>query len=238
MSVYDDKKVKIGLSGGINSMALLCWLHENGHKPSELHLYYTHLSEHSDDTFRFVAAGVRFARAVFPKVFFKMTRDSVIDYFRRENFIPHPTKSPCSMDLKIIPSEVYEYNAGVEIDLVGFVKSEGRRIKRQLVNKPESLFLRTDFPIRVFNDDWCFQIVLKYIGWYPAIYHILDENGFRVFKHNNCLPCKNMTASDLSAVAKYFPEKWRKAEDLSIELGRHWGRSEVDFNEICDRCSF
>ena len=46
----------IGLSGGINSMAVLCWLGElPTHKhPDELHLFYADFKEHSEDTIQFV----------------------------------------------------------------------------------------------------------------------------------------------------------------------------------------
>ena len=44
-----NEKVLIGLSGGINSMAVLCQLVESGVKPKELHLFYCHFEEHSPE---------------------------------------------------------------------------------------------------------------------------------------------------------------------------------------------
>src|SRR5438132_12771288 len=130
--MYDGKKILIGLSGGINSMAVLCWLYEQGFAPAELYLYYAHLREHSPDTFRFVAAGMRFARTHFKTVFCRVTRNSVIEYFRNENMIPHPKISPCSEHLKIEPMDIYAFEQGVQIDLVGFVRNEGRRIVKSM----------------------------------------------------------------------------------------------------------
>ena len=56
---FHGKKVLIGLSGGINSMALLCWLGELPKElhPAELHLFYADFKEHSPDTLQFVLAG-------------------------------------------------------------------------------------------------------------------------------------------------------------------------------------
>jgi tRNA(Ile)-lysidine synthase TilS/MesJ len=45
---YSNQKVLIGLSGGINSMAVLCCLalYPDELKPKELHLFYAHFDEH------------------------------------------------------------------------------------------------------------------------------------------------------------------------------------------------
>jgi len=72
-----DNKIMIGLSGCINSMAVLCWLVETGIKPSELHIYYAHFKEHSPDTFKFVADGIRFARKNFANVKVKITKQMI-----------------------------------------------------------------------------------------------------------------------------------------------------------------
>jgi len=46
-----DKRVMIGLSGGINSMAVLCWLIEQEDKPKDIWLFYAHFEEHSPNEF-------------------------------------------------------------------------------------------------------------------------------------------------------------------------------------------
>ena len=89
---YGDDRVLIGLSGGINSMAVLCDLIESGVKPKELHLYYAHFAEHSPDTFQFVADGIRYAKKHFDNVQVKITSNSIIKYFKEQNLIPHPIK--------------------------------------------------------------------------------------------------------------------------------------------------
>jgi len=80
---YSNQKVMIGLSGGINSMSILCWLSEYPEhlKPMELHLFYAHFEEHSPDTLEFVLAGVEFAEKHFETVFFKQTNNSILQSF-------------------------------------------------------------------------------------------------------------------------------------------------------------
>lgn len=53
--------------------------------------------------------------------------------------------------------------------------------------------------------------------------------GQRVFKHNNCLPCKNMQIKDMKAVKKHYPANHNDAMNLSVELKKYWGRVEDDF---------
>ena len=43
--------------------------------------------------------------------------------------IPHPTIAPCTRVLKIEPMMKYANENQIHIDLVGYVKEEGRRIK-------------------------------------------------------------------------------------------------------------
>src|SRR5690242_1661610 len=96
------QSVLIGLSGGINSMAVLITvaLYPEQYKPKELHLYYAHFKEHSPGTFKFVADGIRYARRKFTDVKVKITRNSVLRFFEEQKMIPHPTNSACSRLLK------------------------------------------------------------------------------------------------------------------------------------------
>jgi hypothetical protein len=228
---YGDDRVLIGLSGGINSMAVLCDLIESGVKPKELHLYYAHFAEHSPDTFQFVADGIRYAKKHFDNVQVKITSNSIIKYFKEQNLIPHPINSPCSKNLKIIPISIYAFENGIKYDLVGYVKHELKRRagKQQKVMQKDMFSLEKHYPIGEFSDEWCFGIVDRHIGWHPKIYDILDKDGNRIFKHNNCLPCKNMYPEDFEAVKIYYPEYYEQAMKLSIELKKYWGRSENDF---------
>jgi 3'-phosphoadenosine 5'-phosphosulfate sulfotransferase (PAPS reductase)/FAD synthetase len=234
---YSGQKVLLGLSGGINSMAVLCWLAEGPKEfyPAELHLYYTHLVEHSPDTFQFVADGVRWARKAFPCVIFRMSRGSAIELFRQQKMIPHPTKPLCSIRLKIEPVERYMVENGITVNLVGYVKKEAvRRASRMAMrtkselNNVISKGISVSFPISKYSDNWCFTIVDKHIGWHPVIYDI-RERGKKVFTHNNCLPCMHMEEPDLKATAKHYPKYMKKALDLSGELKRHWGRDADSF---------
>lgn len=122
-----NEKVLIGLSGGINSMTVLCNLVESKVKPKELHLFYVHLKEHSPDTFKFVIAGIRYAKKHFDNVVVKITRESVLEYFEKQKMIPHPARSPCSYWLKIEPINRYSFENNIKIDLVGYIKKELKR---------------------------------------------------------------------------------------------------------------
>lgn len=262
-SQFEGEKVIIGLSGGINSMAVLCHLANSNVKISELHLFYAHFEEHSPDTFKFVRAGIEFARKHFDNVKVKITRNSVLRYFEKSKMIPHPMKSPCSIWLKIEPIARYSFENGIKIDLVGYVKKElKRRSEKQQKMMQKDLFsLEKYYPIGEYDDEWCFDIVKRCIGWYPAIYDILYtyadyENGYcslrevgsRVFKHNNCLPCKSGNIRDLENIKRYFYTFFEKSIRLSRKLQAYWGRSEADFyttfgrdlgqDTTCQNCSW
>lgn len=226
----------IGLSGGINSMAVLCWLGElpEDKRPNELHLFYADFKEHSDGTVQFVLDGVFWARKRFKIVKYTQTDNSVMDFFEENDFIPHPTNAKCSQSLKIEPMLKYAYANDIQIDLIGYVAKEVKRAKRAIKKGQNDLFFQKQFPILGKDDDWCFDIVTRCIGWYPAIYDI-KENGKRVFTHNNCLPCKNMTAKQLQHTAKYFPEKFARALEVEQSTGSYFGRSECDTGcAVCD----
>lgn len=231
MKELNGIKVLLGLSGGINSQAVLCWLIKTGYIPSELHLYYAHFVQHSPDTFKFVADGIRLARKHFPCVKVKISRNDVLRFFKEQKMIPHPMFSPCSRILKIEAIAQYAYENEVRADLVGYVKHEFKRRvgrKKESAN-PDMFGLDKHYPISEFTDEWCFEIVDEMVGWHPKIYDIRDANGKRLFNHNNCLPCKNMTTEQMEAVKIHFPEYHKQAMKLSEELKRHWGRDEALF---------
>lgn len=234
---YEDlskRRVLIGLSGGINSAAVLCYILESYPielRPAALHLFYAHFAEHSPDTFAFVKDLIHYARLRFPGVQVKVTRNSVLRFFEAQGIIPHPTISPCSIELKIKP--MYEYAAQNSLDcqLVGYVRHESKRIKRQRA-KDKSGFSK--YPISHWSDDDCLDFVKSIIGWYPAIYD-LKEQGKRVFTHNNCLPCKNMQTVQIEKVRKYYPAFTGRADDTAARIGSYWGR-QVSKAIVCDNC--
>lgn len=101
MQQFEGENILIGISGGINSAAVLAQLIESGVKPKSVYLFYAHFKEHSDDTFRFVKDQFRLAKKMLPNVHYRIERNSVLDFFEGENMIPHPAFSPCSKKLKI-----------------------------------------------------------------------------------------------------------------------------------------
>jgi 3'-phosphoadenosine 5'-phosphosulfate sulfotransferase (PAPS reductase)/FAD synthetase len=233
---YSKKKVLIPLSGGINSAAVLCFLGEyqpENLKPSELHLFYSHLREHSPETMPFVIDLMKWAKTKFSNLQLKITRASVNRFFEQQHMIPHPSISPCSIELKIKPRQAYMSKHGIDLELIGFVKEDFRRFKR--AQKYDTK--RDRYPILEWSDDDCFKIVKDCIGWYPPIYDI-KEKGRRVFGHNNCLPCKNMTTKQLGNVAKHYPDRAAQAVETASRIpGAYWGRDDVPDVLICDSCT-
>jgi len=236
---FSGEKVMIGLSAGINSAGVLIWLSEYPEelKPDELHIFYAHFEEHSPDSFPFVKDLIRYAKTKFKKVIVKITRNSVLRFFEEQKMIPHPILSPCTRLLKIWPMHEYMALNEIKIDLVGYVREEAKRRSNRMAKKTKSVVkdrsvivdgVKKHMIISDKTDDWCFYAVKKAIGWYPAIYDI-KQNGKRVFAHNNCLPCKNHTKDQFASVEIYYPEYYKKAQELSERLEQFWGRKEVDF---------
>ena len=251
---YSNQDVLIGLSGGINSAAVVCWLanYPEHLKPKSVHLFYAHFREHSPDTLDFVLAIKAYAETRFKKVVYAQTNNSIIDFFREIKMIPHPMVAPCTRLLKIIPMMEYFNSNKLDVDLVGYIKEERKRYYNMMDKKPS---VSKDFPVTHKDNEWCFGFVKSEIGWYPKIYDI-KIRGKRVFSHNNCLPCKNMSVEDLKEVEIYYPELHHLAMQLSDELKAFWGRDKDEFEnhfnvaygredyetnfkrQPCEHCSF
>lgn len=239
------ERVMIGLSGGINSMAVLCWIAQYPEelRPKELFMYYSHLDEHSPDTWDFVRDGVEYAKRHFERVVFEYSEHSILQFFEQEKMIPHPRFAPCTRVLKLVPMMEFSVKYRITVDLVGYIRTEKRRIigmanksggELQSGNTVKIGDLQKHFPISGMDNEWCFSLVKQQIGWYPKIYDIKDRHGRRLFKHNNCLPCKNMTEKDFKKVKKHFPEYYQRAMELAKRLDAHWGRGK---GEDCVYCA-
>ena len=227
----------LGTSGGINSAAMLCYLateHPAEKRPRRLLLYYAHLRECSPLTARFVMAQVRYARRMFERVEFGMHRASLLDWCEAENFIPHPTVSPCTWALKTERMEAWSVAHGATLDLIGFVDHERKRIARAEAKATRSVM----FPIASMTEEQCFEITTREIGWYPPIYDIRDAKGRRMFTHNNCLPCKNMTLRQLRAVSEHFPGHYKRAMAMARRINNYWGRDPEWTGDPCSACNF
>ena len=248
---FSGQTVLIGLSGGINSAALLVYLgvvHPPEKRPERLLLFYAHLTEHSPDTFRFVAACVRWARRAFgaQRVRFGMSRASALDYFEGMRFIPHPTDSPCTAALKLEPMATWaEAQGGYDRDLVGYVRDERRRIKRQQerlgkqdAKRGTETAAAKGYAIAHLTNADCFALVDAHIGWHPAIYDLRLPNGRPAFANNNCLPCKNQHVYQLGYVRDFYPDYWEKAEAMAERIGRYWGRASEYDADPCAVCVF
>lgn len=265
---YEGQKIMIGLSGGINSAAVLAYLATQiEYKPETLYLFHANFKEHSDDTIDFVKANVTFAKKHFDNVVYEQDDISLLDFFEEQKTIFAPKFSGCTRMLKVIPMMEFMARHGVKYDLVGYVRSEMSRVKRQMARNVAG----KSYPIRHLTNEDCFSIVEKTIGWYPAIYHLkwnderilpyLDSHGHllrpqqrniirkyavrgygysgspRVFKHNNCLPCKNMHQWELFMVKMFFPDHHLNAMNTAAVTGSYWGRSPDDHSEVDTTCT-
>lgn len=238
---FSDRSVGVGISGGINSAAVLCWLADlpEDRKPKKLGLIYCHMREHSPGTAKFSIELMRYARNHFKNVVCRIVRASVLDYFEAEKFIPHPTLSPCTADLKIAKIADFYISEGITTDLIGYVRGEKRRIKRQqakAASKGSKQILSYEYPIQDFDDEKCIAICMERIGWVPPIYSLKHPNGKRIFAHNNCLPCKNMEVKNLESVREHFPEYYARAMKLAHDIGGYWGRDKEGGS--CATCEF
>lgn len=238
---YSQLNVMIPLSAGINSMALLCYMateYPPELRPQRVFIWYTHLREHSPDSLHFVFDGIRYAVRHFEYVRWCIKWGSVLDFFRGEKLIPHPIISPCSEHLKFGPMAAWARAMAVDVDLVGYIRNETRRIQRQEKHGVNG----KAYPISHITEADCFALVDREIGWHPAIYDTC-EHGKRVFRHNNCLPCKNMqghlngaeATEDFLAVQRYYPDYFKAAQKLACELDAYWGR-DGDFDGYCKLC--
>ena len=114
-----------------------------------------------------------------------------------------------------------KFSTGIEATKEDFTTLYEKGVKQKHIEK--------HFPIANITDDDCFELVKQSIGWYPKIYDIRNSKGKRVFKHNNCLPCKNMNTSQIEDVKRYYPEKIKPALELSANLKKYWGRNADEF---------
>ena len=142
---YSNQKIMIGLSGGINSMAVLCWLksYPPQYLPKELHIFYAHFDEHSPDTMQFVLEGIEYAKKHFKNVVSTITQNSVLAFFEESKMIPHPMVAPCTRVLKIEPMMRYMVENRIIIDLVGYVRNERRRVKNMAIKSDSEVINNT-----------------------------------------------------------------------------------------------
>ena len=167
---FEGERVGPGLSGGINSAAVLVYLSQMKNKPKDLYLFHTNLLEHSSDTLLFVNACLAYAKEHF-NVIYEQQDHSLFAFFESSKMIPHPMVSPCTRILKVIPMAEFKAKHGITIDLVGYVREEKNRITRQLrAAKGED---RKAYLISHLQNEDCFKLVKKALGWYPWIYDIL-----------------------------------------------------------------
>lgn len=261
---YANKKVMVSLSAGINSAAVLVWLGllPQTERPQNIHLYYAHFVEHSPDSLKFVLALVDWAKTRFLNIIYKQTDNSIIDFFQKSKMIPHPASSPCSRLLKILPMMEYMAEHNIDVDLIGYVREEKQRATKMKKKLGDASMLK-DFPILEETNEWCFDIVKQEIGWYPAIYDLhwndstfiawVEGNLYRlpddiqnrvrkklgtnarVFKHNNCLPCKNMHLEEMLILEYAYPTYLQDALALSERLQKYWGRQADPYYTVFGR---
>jgi len=257
---FSNQTVAIGISQGINSAALVCYLAKylEAKKPKQLLLYMAHFVDHSPKSLEFGTAVICYAIKHFQNVKIKATWNDVLEFFRKSKMIPHPSSSPCSRLLKFEPMQQWAFEEhDADVDLVGYVREE---LKRRTAKQKKHTTLAKLYPIGHLSNEECFQIVDQEIGWHPPIYdYICGVHGFckkckkwmkrdkphrigkpgcraRIFNHNNCRPCKNDEEEDYENNLQFYVERTMLAADLSKELGVYWGRNKAV--NMCNACSF
>lgn len=248
-----DERPLIGISGGINSAALLVYLGAElppEERPREVCLFHADIAEHPPDVPAFTAACVRWARRVWgPRsVRFGRSKASVLDFFERDGWIPHPMFSPCTGHLKLEPMVAWVEGLPEPerptVDLVGYVREERRRVKRMREKGTSLTGGAIRYPVAHLSNADCFRLVDEHIGWHPALYDIRRPDGRPAFKHANCLPCKNMDAKQLQMVELHFPEQMEAARAMAERLTEakgtpiYWGRPSDYSGDACAVCSF
>lgn len=170
-SAYHNKRIMISLSGGINSAAVACYAGEYLREEigEEIWAFYVHFEEHSPGTQDFVDDIVSYLKTKFKKVHFKQITQSVLKYFKESKMIPHPSLSPCTAVLKRFPIQEFKVKNKIDYDLIGYIRTEKKRIQNQ---KRRGGHLDKMYPISHLDDEDCFSLVKRIIGWYPDIYKI------------------------------------------------------------------
>jgi hypothetical protein len=238
---YSGKRVLIPTSEGINSAAVLCVLgeyHPEERKPEKLYLFDVHMVEHSPDSLQFAYELIAYARTRFKWVAADIVQKSMNQWCLENKMIPHPSRSPCSRELKMQSLDAYALQNRIDYRLIGYVKHEVNTRWKRAQNYVDDSF---QYPLLRLTDEDCFSIVKSCIGWYPKIYDIKEMRrgkARRVFNHNNCLPCKNATTVQLADVGKYFPAHAQAAQEVAAQIpGAYWGRDDVPEVFKCDSCT-
>ncbi len=60
------------------------------------------------------------------------------------------------------------------------------------------------------------------------------RKSYRVFKHNNCLICKNMHQWEIFMIRIFYPDYYNRAMTTAKKLNSYWGRSDEFINENSD----
>jgi 3'-phosphoadenosine 5'-phosphosulfate sulfotransferase (PAPS reductase)/FAD synthetase len=190
----------------------------------------------------FVLDGVKYAYNKFNnekyRIFVKITHQSMREFCLDNKMIPHPTNSACSRLMKREPMYNYFTENNLDVDLVGYVREEAQKrvLRARSYNNDQSK--NKSYPITTLTDKDCEFICEREIGWIPEIYKIKNNEGKRIFKHNNCLPCKNMHDKEMKEVKKHYPGYYENALSLAKEMGQHWGRKEEIDELICPTCDW
>lgn len=240
---FSGQRVLVGVSGGINSAALLVHLlteHPVEKRPKTLMLFAALLKEHPPGVERrgvneFALDMMRWARARHPDVRLGVHRASVLAFFESEKFIPHPTLSPCTAALKLVPMARWsDSQGGHNVDLVGYVRGEQKRIDRQQARGA----VGKRYPIAHITNADCFALVREHIGYYPEVYDLTEEDGKPSFGNGNCIPCKNWGKKRIESGRRHYPGMMRRADDMAARIGAYWGRETTHAPDACAVCAF
>jgi len=197
-------------SMGICSAYIACRLQDECRAPICL---FSDTKREDEDTYRF---GREVADRWGLNVVEASDGRDLFQYFADKHMIPARQLSPCSRDLKIIPSRAY-LNAHTEPLRVayGYDVDEQRRADRTVANwdlERHSVW----FPLIEWgvSKPQCFGYFAKHGIKPPRVYKFMQ--------HANCTPCKNYRKNDWIALAYHMPEKFAEAAALETANGLRW----------------
>lgn len=123
----------------------------------------------------------------------------------------------CTTELKIKQSRKYFKELKKQgIDFVahfGYGANEWNRVQKQSVRfEVEGIKSRYLIHERRIQDDWIKDVIRK--EW-----KICLPETYRFLQHNNCIPCFKAGKGHFVAVAKYYPEQFKRAMELEEKIG-------------------
>jgi len=140
---------------------------------------------------------------------------TIWELIRENRWFPNNLRGYCTETLKKRPAKRFLKALGGPYTVYyGFGRDEAHRVLRQRLRYAQegvefqaplhALQIPDDFVFRVIRDDW----------------KICLPEPYKYMTHNNCIPCYKAGMKHWYDVLTYYPDYYRKAVLLEIEIGR------------------